>query len=875
MFSGFAQTKTEVQTSFGALAYPYPVTYQQPDGSVLEVSLFGDRAVNWAQTNDGYHLLKNSDGGYYYAVGDNNQGMVQSSVLAHAVEKRTANEKAFVANLNKGIFFSKEIIREKRDAYLPNKLKSGTINTGFPAYGKRKLVVILVEYQDVKFTKSKEDFSNLFNQKNYSENDATGSVADYFHDNSFGKMDLNIEVAGPYTLSGNRDSYGGNNESGNDQNPRAMAKEGVTRADKDVDFTQFDNDEDGLVDGVYIIFAGHGEEAGASSDAIWSHAWNFGTSPLWVDGIQARGYSCSPELMGNGGKSMTGIGVICHEFLHVCGLPDFYDTDYSGSGGQSFDPGKWDPMAGGSWNNYGKTPPFVNAYSREILGWQEPNILSEPTSVILPNSAQNNISYKILTSSEKEFFIMENRQNIKWDKHIPSHGMLIYHVDLNKWNGNQINVDPGHQGFDIEEADGVNTKGSVSGDPFPGVGLKDEFSDDTKPSSLLWNGELTAQPITSITEDIASGLIFFDYKGGNSKLITNFSLSQIGPDNVLLNWNNTDQNELVLALADEPIVKDFSIRDSLTSQLEGVATIIYEGHGTEMNLQLSENSLKYINLWVKQGEAYIFCDYTQFKQNQEQSLIIPYEENFDTEESIKDWGIFNESGVNWQTWQWGTHYKGFKDSNQYFFFDSESYGSSGVHTGALLSPIYDISTLETDTLIVEFDQIYRHYSNSQISFSYSIDKGESWNLVQDWQSNLGSSSSPEKVWFDISSVLTAPTLSFKWVFTGADSYYWMIDNLSLSSKSPVEDTDPDIPTGIEDIDELELSIYPIPCQDILNVEVREVSRGSLYSISGRKISEFVVSSERNELDVSGLSSGVYVLRVENSSGSYSRKIIVR
>jgi len=875
MYSGFGQTNTEVQSSFGALAYPYPVTYQQPDASFIELSLFGDRAVNWAQTIDGYRLLKATDGGYYYAVSDMNQGMVQSSVLAHAVEKRTASEKAFIASLNKGVFFSHEIIREKRESYLPNKLKSGTINTGFPAYGKRKLVVILVEYQDVKFDKSKEDFNNLFNQKNYSENDATGSVSDYFHDNSFGKMDLSIEVAGPYTLSGNRDSYGGNTESGSDQNPRGMAKEGVTRADKDVDFTQFDNDEDGFVDGVYIIFAGHGEEAGASSDAIWSHAWNFGTSPLWVDGIQARGYSCSPELMGNGGKSMTGIGVICHEFLHVCGLPDFYDTDYSGSGGQSFDPGKWDPMAGGSWNNHGKTPPFVNAYSREILGWQEPTVLSDPESVTLVNSAENNIAYKILTSSEKEFFVLENRQNIKWDTYIPSHGMLIYHVDLNKWNGNQINVDPSHQGFDIEEADGINTKGSYDGDPFPGVGMKDEFSDGTKPSSLLWSGGSTAQPITNISEDVASGIIFFDFNGGDSKRITDFSLSQIGPDEIHLSWNNADQKELVLAIADEPIVKNFPMHDSLVSQLEGIATIIYEGHGEEIDLDLSENSLKYINLWVKQDDAYLFCDYTQFKQNKEQTLSIPYEENFDTKESISDWGIFNEWGVNWQTWQWGTHYKGFDDSNNYFFFDSESYGSTGEHNSILLSPVFDITSLQTDSLIVAFDQIYRHYSTSQISFSYSSDKGENWTPLQDWQSNSGTSGSPEKVWFDISSVLSSPTVSFKWVFSGADSYYWMIDNLSLSSECPVEATDPDIPTGIEDIEDTYLSIYPIPCQDILYVEVSEKSLANLYSVSGRKVSDFVINPEENGLNLSDVPSGIYILRIENSQGIYSRKIIVR
>ncbi len=114
--------------------------------------------------------------------------------------------------------------------------------------------------------------------------------------------------------------YGANDVNGNDVRPRELAAEAVNLANPDVNFANYDNDNDGLVDAIYMIFAGYSEDAGGGANTIWSHA-GYLTSPLYLDGKDIQRYSCSPELRGSSGSTITSIGVICHEFGHVLGAP--------------------------------------------------------------------------------------------------------------------------------------------------------------------------------------------------------------------------------------------------------------------------------------------------------------------------------------------------------------------------------------------------------------------------------------------------------------------------------------------------------------------------------------------------------------------------
>lgn len=493
-------------TDRGVPASPYPITYTQPSGEKLSITLKGDGLLHWAETTDGYKLLRNSEGAWCYAVSDSENGIAPSTIVARNEDKRDGSEVQLLSTINKKAFFSTQLITQKV-AYKQNLLKSTTTPLkAFPTSGNRKLLCILVSYSDYSMVKSKNEFNNLFNQKGYSTNGATGSVADYFYDNSFGQMSLSVDVVGPYTLSNFRSYYGSNDSYGQDSRPEEMVAEAVAKANPDVDFSQYDNDKDGYIDGVYVIFAGYGEEAGATAAAIWSHAWRIPT--VTYDGVKISSYSCSPELYGNSGSTITGIGVITHEFLHVCGLPDYYDTDYEESGGESPALGTYDVMSSGSWNNNGRTPPYVNAYSRAMLGWGTlASFQPKKKNTLLPHNTSN-VGYSVSTITN-ELYVFENRQKVKWDRFIPGHGMVAYHVVYDKsiWNQNIINNNPAKEYFMLVDA-GTNQNSASS--TFPGTLNVARFTSKTTPAFVNWDGTSLSMPLDNITE--TDGVITLDAK---------------------------------------------------------------------------------------------------------------------------------------------------------------------------------------------------------------------------------------------------------------------------------------------------------------------------------------------------------------------------
>jgi M6 family metalloprotease-like protein len=197
--------------------------------------------------------------------------------------------------------------------------------------------------------------------------------------------------------------------------------------DKDGNFTE----ADGYIDHFQAIHAGEGEEAGASSDAIWSHRWavnqagrgvvgpaanlyggiKIGDSDVWI-----RDYTTEPE---NGG-----LGVFAHEYGHDLGLPDLYDT----SGGEN-GTGFWTLMSSGSWLSHGDgaigtTPNHMGAWEKLQLGWLDYAVATAGESsthklgpsfhatkkqqalvVVLPEDENGNGRY----------YIAENRQYLGYD----------------------------------------------------------------------------------------------------------------------------------------------------------------------------------------------------------------------------------------------------------------------------------------------------------------------------------------------------------------------------------------------------------------------------------------------------------------------------
>ncbi|MCM1170155.1 MAG: M6 family metalloprotease domain-containing protein, partial [Bacteroides sp.] len=478
-----------------------PITVEQADGTTITVYLKGDESTKWYETLDGYSLLK-VEKQFYYAVTDKDGNMVASKVKAHDMDQRTRQERKLLKKTPKQLRYSPQQ-RSKMRARGPVAFANDPARTlansplakamknrkGLTEPVIRRAPIILINFADRKMSTPKESYDKLINTRNYTENGCTGSFLDYFLDNSRGLFRFEADVIGPITLSKNRAYYGGNDPRyDEDEHPQEMAEEACRLAlASGVDFSKYDFDNDGYLDGVHIIFPGKGEETSGDDDAIWSHMWNVET-PVDLNGTYLDVYSCSAELSYDGEWDC--IGTPVHELSHVFGLPDLYDSDYDDNG-QAVDPDEFDVMAGGSYNNDSRTPPLHNAWSRIQMGWLDPVELAEACKVELYPAEEATTAFYYNTPVEGEYFVLDYRGGeSKWDEYIPGHGMLIFAVNENvkmnydgynvsAWEYNCINCKASDRGFYIKQADGgANSNADMgSGTPFPGSSNKTSFTD--------------------------------------------------------------------------------------------------------------------------------------------------------------------------------------------------------------------------------------------------------------------------------------------------------------------------------------------------------------------------------------------------------------
>lgn len=456
--------------------------HKQSDGTILTVILYGDEFSHSFMTNDSIPIYK-TDKGFFYTFVEKG-GIRVSNVLAHDVGQRSIVELPFVQAKNevKQILIQKHTQRLLESSSFDNVEVTRTSNMAQRQkyVGSKKGLVILVNFANLEMTSNSahRDFDNLFNLQGYSENNSVGSVHDYFYDQSYGKFDLKFDVVGPVTLSYNYGYYGANSEiNGTDQNVREMVLEACHLVDEQVNFKDYDWDGDGEVEQVFLIYAGYGEHAGAPANTIWPHKSILGSNAITLDGVKINTYACSCELNGMSGTKMCGIGTPCHEFSHCLGLPDLYDTDYSGAFGMSY----WDVMNSGSHSgptNNGEVPYGYSAYERWFAGWLEPKEITSTQHIdALANVEDTPDAYIIYNQGNRnECYILENHQASKWFQYVRSyrdmHGLMITHVDYDQkaWATNTVNPDLKHQRMSIVPADNSygETEKELRGDLFPG-----------------------------------------------------------------------------------------------------------------------------------------------------------------------------------------------------------------------------------------------------------------------------------------------------------------------------------------------------------------------------------------------------------------------
>ena len=454
---------------FAVKAYPFPVTITQPDGTLVTVVLHGNEFHHFRTSDDGYLLKANAKGFLTYATLNAAGEVIESDVQAHNLQKRSLTELQFLKSVKKA-----DILQETQSRPLKsNAFKTPSLpQKAFPSTGSPRSLVILVNFSDNSFVTSTPQvaFTNLLNQDSYSTNGGTGSARDYFMASTYGKFSPTFDVVGPYTLPHPLDFYGKNDASGNDTNDIQMVVDACTQAfNKGVDFAQYDTDNDGVVDNVFIYYAGYNEAEHGPANTIWPHRWAVYPASLFPSGSNYTGtvasvtfngkrvfdYACTSELKGASGSNMCGVGTFCHEFGHVLGLPDYYDT--AGTNLNTLN--SWDIMDAGNYNNQGRTPPTYSVYDRFFLGYLVPQQESMPANLTLdpiyqgktPPASTTNQAFLLSATTHNlsgtspappEFFMLEYRQKTGWDTYLPAEGMCIWHIDYDQaaWDNNSPNV---------------------------------------------------------------------------------------------------------------------------------------------------------------------------------------------------------------------------------------------------------------------------------------------------------------------------------------------------------------------------------------------------------------------------------------------------
>ena len=504
---------------FAVPALPYPVNITQPDGTILTIRLHGDEFFNYKTTLDGYALVQNTEGILTYAQPDSNGNLKSTLIKASNIEKRSLTEKNLILNLTP-TFNLRKLSSIRRSARLSKSVMSAAQQVSYPLIGTPKSLVILVNFSDKSFVTSnpKDAFNKLLNQKGYSANGGTGSATDYFHDSSTGVFNPQFDVVGPFTLPQSMAYYGKNDASGNDSLPQQMVIDGCRlAAASGVEFSQYDTDKNGIVDNIFIYYAGYNEAEGGSANTIWPHRWALADLSTKFNGVSISDYACTSELRSNTGQNMCGIGTFCHEFGHVLGLPDYYSTNDASHHTLS----EWNIMDYGPYLNSGRTPPSYSAFDRFYLKWLIPTELKAGGVYSLDTLTTSNKAYLITQYGNHnlnganpvpvEFFTLENRQKKGWDTYLPGHGMLITHIFYNNsnWYNNTVNNEPAAMGVDIVEADGIalseatKIDPTLSGDPFPGT------SNVTSYIPILRNGTDIHKPLVKIQE--INGIIQFHF----------------------------------------------------------------------------------------------------------------------------------------------------------------------------------------------------------------------------------------------------------------------------------------------------------------------------------------------------------------------------
>jgi len=358
-----------------------------------------------------------------------------------------------------------------------------------PQTRKMHALGLLVDFSDNKGTRPASDFETLLFDKSNQN-----SMTNFYSALSYGALDVTGEVIGylqapqPYIYYTAGESGMGTNYP---RNTPGLLYDALTIFCQNDNLKRFDTDQDGFVDAIFLIHAGGGAETeldpAKRKEMIWSHKGTL-PQPFVNQGVQVFAYSTEPE----DGR----LGVFSHEFGHVLGLPDLYDTNLLSNG-----IGNWCLMAGGSWGGAGNRPVRMSCWCLSKLGWITPeNVITTKSLELDTLESKKTECYRLWTNGADgpEYFLIENRQATQLDAFLPGSGLAVWHIDEK-----QSNNDSCCYLVALVQADGKKDLELLrnwgdGGDVFPGDNHVTTLNDGTVPSTRSNTGSSTNVALANI-----------------------------------------------------------------------------------------------------------------------------------------------------------------------------------------------------------------------------------------------------------------------------------------------------------------------------------------------------------------------------------------
>ncbi|HNY10688.1 MAG TPA: M6 family metalloprotease domain-containing protein [Candidatus Wallbacteria bacterium] len=443
----------------------------------------------------------------------------QSQTVKYALSKSSRTSQLKKAPPYPGKIMSKADIKAHSASFISRAPAPGNKSLALASKGSLKVIAVRCQFPEESSTRingngrMKESLASI--TSNMSE------FSNYFKTVSFNNLNITVDVSPEiYEAPQKMTYYGGGSESSLTlrqliteifEASRINTAKNQTDTTKYIDYDKYD--------AMLLIHAGAGQESdvanngsGDTPDDIWSVGF-VDANLVLPGGKKIDNVLIAPETEvqdGNGENSP--LGVTCHEFGHLLGLPDLYDIDNSSLG-----VGGWDLMGYGAWRNKGKTPCMLSSWTLIQLGYMAPTeVLNDAANLSVTALSDSPNALKIYAVSKErspdEYFLVENRQKKGFDAYIEA-GILIWHVDdtVGAISGNSINYNETHKRLDLEVASGLDANGKdrldynvtgskavLSTDLFY-AGYKTDFNAYTNPSSISYNGTDASVGITVLS----------------------------------------------------------------------------------------------------------------------------------------------------------------------------------------------------------------------------------------------------------------------------------------------------------------------------------------------------------------------------------------